>query len=230
MVKDFPADMESAENLQAKHRQLKETYQELYASARQDGHKIIERLKKPVGEGSLPTAFVIGTRHVKEILESLFDERNWLDEQWQRRSVILTQALNLRKYQNEAKKVSRTHLPGHMISHMTLIYQVYTWLSDVGNPFLSSSDSIGSDASQAQLLLRDHDQFEGDANATYTLASQLFAEAKELSTSGECNPDMIEEASESLESAVSMFASRLDERREIILHSQDYHRKMKHVS
>ena len=106
MLKDFPADMESAERLQAKHKQLKDTYQELYVSARQDGHKIIERLKKPVGESSLPTAFVIGTRHVKEILESLFDERNWLDEQWQRRNVILTQALNLRKYQNEAKKVS----------------------------------------------------------------------------------------------------------------------------
>lgn len=105
MTKDFPADVGKAENLLAKHRELKETYQELYVSARQDGHKIIERLKRPVGEGSLPTPFVIGARHVKEILESLFDERNWLDEQWQRRQMILTQALNLRKYQREAKKV-----------------------------------------------------------------------------------------------------------------------------
>lgn len=106
MSKDFPANVGKAESLLAQHRCLKDTYQELYASARQDGHKIVERLKKPVGEGSLPTAFVIGTRHVKEILESLFDERNWLDEQWQRRNIILTQALNLRKYQSEAKKVS----------------------------------------------------------------------------------------------------------------------------
>ena len=78
-------------------------------------------------------------------------------------------------------------------------------------------------------MLRHHDQFEGEANDIYQLASQLFAEAKELSISGECNPDMIEEAAESLESAVNMFASRLDERREIILHSEDYHKKMKHV-
>ena len=120
MVKDFPGDVGKAESLLANHRQLKETYQELYASGRQDGHKIIDRLKRPVGEGSLPTAFVIGTRHVKEILESLFDERNWLDEQWQRRQVILTQALNLRKYQSEAKKVGVVYY-GHMISHMTYL-------------------------------------------------------------------------------------------------------------
>ena len=80
------------------------------------------------------------------------------------------------------------------------------------------------------MLLRSHDQFEGDAHETYSLASQLFARGKELSASGECNPDMIEEEAESLETAVSIFATRLDERREIILHSQEYHNKMKAVS
>ena len=66
----------------------------------------MERLRVPVGQRSLPTGFVLGTRHVKEILESLFDEKNWVDEQWTRRHKILTQALNLRKFQEEAKKVS----------------------------------------------------------------------------------------------------------------------------
>lgn len=109
MEKEFPVNVAQAEGLLAKHKQLKDTYQELYSSARQDGHKIIDKLKRPVGEGSLPTPFVIGTRHIKEILESLFDERNWLDEQWQRRQIILTQALNLRKYQSEANKVGVLH-------------------------------------------------------------------------------------------------------------------------
>ena len=120
-----------------------------------------------------------------------------------------------------------------MTSHMTIILpssQVYAWLSDVGNPFLSSSNGIGSDASGALMLLKSHDQFEGNSHGTYSLASQLFARAKELSASGECNPDMIEEEAESLESAVSIFATRLDERREIILHSEEYHNKMKAVS
>ena len=111
-----------------------------------------------------------------------------------------------------------------------IITQVYTWLSDVGNPFLTSSNTIGSDANGAQMLLKSHDQFEGDAHDTYSLASQLFAQAKELARSGECNPDMIEEAAESLESAVSTFATRLDERREIILHSQEYHKRIRAVS
>jgi hypothetical protein len=117
MEKNFPDGVEKAEALVSKHDKLKETYQELYASARQDGHKIIDRLKRPVGEGSLPTPFVIGTRHIKEILESLFDERSWLDEQWQRRQLILTQALNLRKYQREAKKVGGVYCD-HMINNM----------------------------------------------------------------------------------------------------------------
>lgn len=104
------------------------------------------------------------------------------------------------------------------------------WLSDVGNPFLTASNSIGSDASRAQALLSGHDQFEGNSHGTYSLASQLFSRAKELSSSGECNPDMIEEAAESLETAVSVFATRLDERREIILHAQEYHKRMREVS
>ena len=104
------------------------------------------------------------------------------------------------------------------------------WLSDVGNPFLTASNSIGSDASRAQALLTSHDQFEGNSHGTYTLASQLFSHAKELSSSGECNPDMIEEAAESLETAVSVFATRLDERREIILHAHEYHKRMREVN
>ena len=106
---------------------------------------------------------------------------------------------------------------------------MYTWLSDVGNPFLTASNSIGSDANGAQVLLTSHDQFEGNSHETYSLASQLFARAKELSSSGECNPDMIEEEAESLETAVSVFATRLDERREIILHAKDYHERMREV-
>ena len=106
---------------------------------------------------------------------------------------------------------------------------MYSWLSDVGNPFLTSSNGIGSDSSGAQTLLKSHDQFEGDSHGTYSLASQLFARGKELSASGECNPDMIEEEAESLESSVSIFATRLDERREIILHAEEYHDNMKAV-
>ena len=105
IAKEFPSTVPRAEELLATHNQLRDTYQDLYFVVRQEGHQIVEKLRKPVGSGSLPTNFVIGTRHVKETLESMFDEKNWLDEQWQRRNAILTQELNLRKYQEEAKKV-----------------------------------------------------------------------------------------------------------------------------
>ena len=95
-----------------------------YSSTRGEGHKIIEKWRRPVGESSVPQAFVARTRVVKEILESLFDEKNWLDEQWNRRNRILEQTLHLRRYQREAK-------------------EVYDWLDNVGRPYLVSANSIG---------------------------------------------------------------------------------------
>ena len=104
--KDIPPDIPTAEEALAHHDQLKETCQSLYVSVRTECHKIVEKLRIPVGDSSLPKGFVMGTRHVKEILESLVDEKNWIDEQWALRRLVLFQTLNLRKFQQEAKKVS----------------------------------------------------------------------------------------------------------------------------
>ena len=56
---------------------------------------------------SLPAKFITSTRHIKEILESLFDEKGLVEEQWEQRNTVLRQALNLKKFQEESKKVSR---------------------------------------------------------------------------------------------------------------------------
>ena len=48
--------------------------------------------------------------------------------------------------------------------------------------------------------------------------------------SGECEQGKIEEESKMLEEAVHMFAARLDERREIVLHSFEYYQKVDTVS
>ncbi len=104
--KDYPPDIPRAQEMLTRHEKLRESCNALYSTVRQEGHKIVEKLRVPVGQSSLPTGFVMGTRHVKEILESLYDEKNWIDEQWVRRRVLLSQALNLRKFQEEAKKVS----------------------------------------------------------------------------------------------------------------------------
>ena len=104
-AKDYPQDIARGEEMLSRHEQLKEACHALYTGVRMEGHKIVEKLRTPIGDSSLPRGFVMGTRHVKEILESLFDEKNWIDEQWARRRVVLFQALNLRKFQEEAKKV-----------------------------------------------------------------------------------------------------------------------------
>ena len=80
-TKDMPPDIPSLEEAISAHKKLQETFQTCYSLVREEGHKIIERLRKPVGDSSLPQAFVARTRVVKEILESMFDEENWLDEQ-----------------------------------------------------------------------------------------------------------------------------------------------------
>lgn len=105
MVKHFPTDIPRAEELLQTHQQLQETYQEMYTIVRRDGHRMIDIMRKPVGESSLPLNFIVGARHVKEILETLYDEKSWVDEQWGRRHMVLRQALNLRKFQEDAKKV-----------------------------------------------------------------------------------------------------------------------------
>ncbi len=80
-TKDTPPNIQSTEEAIAAHQELKQTFQTCYSLVREEGHKIIEKLRKPVGTSSVPMVFVARTRIVKEILESLFDENNWLNEQ-----------------------------------------------------------------------------------------------------------------------------------------------------
>ena len=54
---------------------------------------------------SVPANFVMGTRHIKEILESLFDEYNWLGDQWTQRNTTLQRALTYNLFHDETKKV-----------------------------------------------------------------------------------------------------------------------------
>ena len=100
-----PATIPDCEELLRQHHELKEGFGQAYGSVRKDGHKLIELLRKPIGERSLPTNFLQGSRHVKETLETLYDENNLLEEQWQKKCTHLKMNLNFQKYKEEAKKV-----------------------------------------------------------------------------------------------------------------------------
>ena len=100
-----PPDIAAVEENIERHQQLKNRYSEMYSSAREDGHNLISKLRRPVGEGSVPSDFIIGSRHVKELLENMYDEKILIDDQWETRQQLLKQTLNLRVFQMNAKKV-----------------------------------------------------------------------------------------------------------------------------
>ena len=102
---DQPADTRATEEAIQQHHRMKEQYNQLYNDARRDGHTIIEQLRRPVGDSSVPSQFIIGSRHVKEDLENLYDEKNLLDGQWDVHNNFLKQTLNFRLYQRETHKV-----------------------------------------------------------------------------------------------------------------------------
>lgn len=84
---------------------MRESYSDLYTSARQDGHALIEKLRRPIGEGSVPPDFILAVRHIKEVLENLYDEKNLVDEQWQGRQDHLKMTYNFRVFQKDTEKV-----------------------------------------------------------------------------------------------------------------------------
>jgi hypothetical protein len=148
--KSCPADITSTEDALDKHKKLQEYYTELYTGARQDGHTLIEKLRRPVGEGGVPSDFILAVRHIKEVLESLYDEKNLIDEQWQSRNNHLKMTHSFRIFQKDTSKIFR-------------------WIGDIGNPFLSNGTSIGSDVNSASSLLRSHDSFESDTEIPVSL-------------------------------------------------------------
>ena len=87
----------------------------------------------------------------------------------------------------------------------------------------------GEKESDTTKLLEAHDAFEKTAHPIYAMSSQLFTKATHLANSGQCNPDLVEQESASLEGVVNLFASRLDGRREIILQAKEVYKKMEEV-
>lgn len=88
------------------HKHLFDLISNLYTSARQDGHLLIDKLRRPVGESSVPVEFIQASRHIKEELESLYDEKNMIHEQWKIRQEHLRKTLNFQMFQKDSNKVS----------------------------------------------------------------------------------------------------------------------------
>ncbi|XP_019853833.1 PREDICTED: triple functional domain protein-like [Amphimedon queenslandica] len=181
-----------------RHNELADTVSLMYTSAYQDGHHLIEKLRKPVGEGSVPFKFIQATRHVKERLENLYDERNMIEEQWKRRQKYLSQSLNFQLFQMQSEKVSG-------------------WIKESGYDHLLKNVAVGASVESVNILLKNHDCFESEAQMFYSQFNILKRKGKELCDNGECRSEEMEPEISTLEKIVHEFAVVLDERREVLL-------------
>ena len=107
--------------------------------------------------------------------------------------------------------------------------QVYSWFEDSGNPFITSSNTIGASQEEADSLLQAHKDFETRANHTYSLTQRLVAEAKSLSSSKDCDPVLIGTEEESLKSAEVTFTSHMTQRQAILELASEFFQKMSQV-
>ena len=67
------------------------------------------------------------------------------------------------------------------------------------------------------ILILLHVQMHYCCQDTYSASLQLFERARQLAANGECERELLEGESRKLESAVHMFASSLDERRDLLV-------------
>lgn len=100
-----PTEVSECERLIEAHAQLKDSFTVLYNLAKQDGHTLIDKLRKPVGTQGIPRSFTLMTRLLKESLETLYDEMTLVEDQWQARQDHLKKTYNFRLYQRDTKKV-----------------------------------------------------------------------------------------------------------------------------
>ena len=101
-----PPDVKLSEDAVEKHKALRDSYSEMYAVAKQDGHTLIEKLRRPIGDVGVPREFTRSSRYIKECLENLYDEKNLVDDQWYIRHNHLKKTLNFRIFQRDTAKVS----------------------------------------------------------------------------------------------------------------------------
>ena len=90
------------------------------------------------------------------------------------------------------------------------------WLQNHGEVFLRKNVGIGRNLAKARAYQKSHQTFEGVVQNTYTNVEKLLAAAAELAQTGECNADDIYNVAHELESHISSFAARVEQRRRIL--------------
>nr|XP_027201672.1 kalirin-like [Dermatophagoides pteronyssinus] len=135
--------------------------------------------------------------NIMSLLQTLLINQQNIDSMWHYRKIKLHQRLALALFQDDVR-------------------QVLDWINQHGNGFLNKNPGIGKNYSKAKILQKSHNHFETVAQNTYTNAEKLLAAAEELARTGECNADEISEVARQLQSNISTFAKRVENRRTIL--------------
>merc|ERR1719357_2520101 len=138
-----------------------------------------------------------GASHVLSVIHEILAHHRQLESKWHTKKIKLHQRLALRLFQEDVK-------------------QVLDWLEKHGEVFLRKNVGIGRNLQKSRAYQKSHETFEGVVQNTYTNAEKLLAAAEELAQTGECNADDIYSVARELESHISSFARRVEQRRHVL--------------
>ena len=138
-----------------------------------------------------------GANHVLSVIHNILAQHRALESRWHSKKIKLHQRLALRLFQEDVK-------------------QVLDWLQNHGEVFLRKNIGIGRNLAKARAYQKSHETFEGVVQNTYTNAEKLLAAAAELAQTGECNAEDIYSVAHELESHISSFAQRVEQRRRLL--------------
>ncbi|KAK2576355.1 hypothetical protein KPH14_005709 [Odynerus spinipes] len=157
----------------------------------QDGHNA----ESHGGMSGNPAAdYSEGASHVLAVIHQILGHHRALEARWHARKVKLHQRLALRLFQEDVK-------------------QVLDWLTNHGEVFIRKNTGVGRNLQKARVYQKSHEHFENVAQNTYTNATKLLTAAEELAHTGECAADEIYAVAQELETHVSRFAARVEQRR-----------------
>eukprot|EP00118_Oscarella_pearsei_P013783 m.113889 g.113889 ORF g.113889 m.113889 type:complete len:2831 (+) comp37468_c0_seq2:47-8539(+) len=135
------------------------------------------------------------SRHIEEMVEKMVVESETLGKKWQGRMKELSQGLALRLFKNEAEKV-------------------YSWMDEIGLPFLKKSAGVGQDYQSAFEMLEKHKAIEASAQIMHSTSDKLLGSSEELAVHGQVKVDEIRQVADRLEERVHDILSRFERRRE----------------
>ncbi|KHJ44324.1 RhoGEF domain protein [Trichuris suis] len=231
---ELPITVGALEASISEHEQLYESVSQLYTEATNDGNALSHSLQSPPAlvnsngskiagttEGDAagcsssstcsspkatgPTDYCHGAAHVLETMHKIHGYQRQLEDAWQQRRIKLHQKLALLLFQQDVK-------------------QVLDWLDQHGETFLRKNQGIGKTLQRARALQRSQQHFENVAKNTYTNAEKLLVAAEDLAaTTGEWHPEEVYHTAQHLRSRISVFAKRVQARRNLLNFSVLFH-------